>query len=133
MMISLLENSRLKLQLGLVFFDADIRSIIAHGKLLVLKINVINFVIVDNEANESENLYEMIFAKYSDLKFVSTRTRNRDASNYYKSFELRLNSQIENILGGITMQAGFNGKKTILMYIELIFIMFPRALKSLLA
>ncbi len=89
------------IEVGWGFGHDDIRGFIEQGAIVVLKIDADGFHIMNEESIESVDLYEKEFQEYSDNKFVCTKKYKRYIPNYYETFKLKVNSEIEKTSGTI--------------------------------
>lgn len=98
-------DERITLTVGFGFINPDIRGYENEGAIIKLTIDADNFIIINEERVEVENLYEKVFEEYSGSKFVCTLEKNRYIPNYYQTFELILNSNAESASGTIQTSA----------------------------
>ncbi len=93
------------LTLGFGFINSDIRGYENEGAIIILTIDADNFIIINEESAEAENLYEKVFEEYSGSKYVCTIENDRYIPNYYQTFDLMLNSDEESASGTIQASA----------------------------
>lgn len=78
----------------------------SQERVVILRISAKDFLITNQDDVEIRDLYEAIYEDYSDIKFACTIKKNRYIPNYYETFEIKLNPDIESASGIIQAKAG---------------------------
>jgi len=100
-----IRENEVKIKVGIGFLNADIMEFATKNANMILTIDAENFLIMVEENDGSEDLFEKIFEEYSDNSFVCIRKGKRYIPNYYETFKLKLNSNVEDMSGTIRISA----------------------------